>query len=209
MKRTPLKRKTPLRRGNVATKVCRGVQNDSKPRKIKVRLATVSKARKVQLELYFAATKAAKEADHRCQRCFCVSEALDAHHPYGRSGSWLHHFILLCRPCHEWVHENSNEAYAEGWLQPEYKGYVRTQHKTPWSKIYTPAQWDVTTIQQREGPAEKRIAAQHASVDWRQGVNQNAAFLNVSPDALRRYMERHNIPIPDLRKNKHIKDKKI
>lgn len=58
-----------------------------------------------------------------CAKCG-NQDNLERHHPLGRSFPDI--FIYLCNEygCgfHKWIHENSNEAYKLGWIQPEYKG---------------------------------------------------------------------------------------
>lgn len=49
---------------------------------------------------------------------------IEKHHPFGRSKPDL--YVYLCGEygCkfHKWIHENANEAYKIGWIQPLYKG---------------------------------------------------------------------------------------
>lgn len=71
-----------------------------------------------------------------CARCGTLDN-LQKHHPYGRSATkdgkpCITLWIWLCYHCHDWVHVNSNQAYAEGWLQPEYRNQTGTAPE-PWN----------------------------------------------------------------------------
>lgn len=128
-----------MKRGNPAT-----LERDRKSWKRSARLAKVSPERKEQLQDYFKASEIARANDTTCQRCRSHSKALDIHHPYGRrSYQNLMRFILLCRACHTWVHDHAKDAFLQGWLQPEYKGYPRhpdISFPTPWERAYEPSE---------------------------------------------------------------------
>lgn len=77
-----------------------------------------------------------------CAKCGC-KENLTKHHPYGRSGQtedgqdcitvWFWLCTSFGNRCHDWVHENPNEAMEQGWLQPEYRGQIcNSPRKKPW-----------------------------------------------------------------------------
>lgn len=49
----------------------------------------------------------------------CMGKASEIHHKWGKIGNDLidvNNFIAICRPCHNWVHENDAEARAKGLL---------------------------------------------------------------------------------------------
>lgn len=51
---------------------------------------------------------------------YCEFWACDVHHKDGREGKLLtdvENFIGLCRPCHDWVHQNPNLARERGVLK--------------------------------------------------------------------------------------------
>lgn len=54
----------------------------------------------------------------RCLRCSSPAW-LTIHHRKGRGGSNPHaaeNCVLLCMPCHEHIHRNPQESYADGWM---------------------------------------------------------------------------------------------
>lgn len=102
MKKTALKRKTPLKRS-------------SKPMK-RSWINPVSKKRHKELIIYGQLRDEYMMAHPRCERCGAQSQ--DLHHKAGR-GSRLNDvtlFCSLCRPCHDWVHAHANQAREDGWL---------------------------------------------------------------------------------------------
>jgi hypothetical protein len=97
MKRSPLKRKTPLKRGG--------------------RLRPVSKKRAKQNKIYSETRKLYLEKYPFCD-C-CGKKATQIHHKRGRFQDRLNdteHFMAICHSCHEWIHRNPMEAYAKGYL---------------------------------------------------------------------------------------------
>lgn len=111
MKRTPLKRKTPLR-GN--------------PEKIKewknrsrVRIAPVSKKRRRQ-EVVYSADRRDFIRDHPI--CPLTGDATtEIHHSAHREGEWLNikrFWIALSSRGHKWVTDNSRAATAAGLMYP-------------------------------------------------------------------------------------------
>lgn len=120
MKRSPLKRKTPLK---------------SKPG---ARLAHASTKQAARLTRYH---NMVDSWPHRRTCAFCGIGSnfakLEPHHPYGRGSDNLYRVILLCSSHHQWVHEHPSRAYALGWLQPEYRGVSRPpDFPTPWHPDY-------------------------------------------------------------------------
>lgn len=120
MKRTPIRRKTPLK--------ARPKPGPAKPRP---RLAPASAKQAGRLARYHAMVDA-WQGPRCCAKC-AHKKGLEPHHPFGRSGDHLFRIVLLCRLCHAWVHEFPHSAYFLGWLQPEYRGVNRPANfPTPW-----------------------------------------------------------------------------
>lgn len=111
MKRTELKRKTPLvsktrlapgkqplRRTRIAPRSQKRISEDAKRRLLKARLL---------------------EERPICERCH-RQRSHDPHERQRRSqgGSPLDELIIsmICRGCHDWIHEHPLLAHAEGWL---------------------------------------------------------------------------------------------
>ena len=97
MKRTPLKRKTPLKRGG--------------------RLNPVSKKRAKQNKVYSIARAEYLEQNPLCE--ICEKKADQIHHKRGRFGDRLNEkefFMAVCMTCHNWIHGNPIEAYSKGYL---------------------------------------------------------------------------------------------
>lgn len=106
MKRTPLKRKTPLR-GNY-----RNSLKTHRP------MRRVSKRRAKENKQYTEVRKQYLTEHPRCQVC-SNAKASDIHHRRGRWKSRLTevaYFIAVCRPCHERIHHNPAWAYEVGLL---------------------------------------------------------------------------------------------
>lgn len=96
MNRTPLKRKTPLRR--------------------------VSKKRQSENRQYLKQRKAFLEAHPYCEACLEEGEArqaTDIHHRNKRNGARLldeEYWMSVCRKHHDWIHAHPAEARKLGWL---------------------------------------------------------------------------------------------
>lgn len=118
MKRTPLRRKTPLKA-------------KPKPGKPRPRLAQASAKQAERLARYHAMVDG-WQGPRCCAKCG-HKKGLEPHHPFGRGGDNLFRVVLLCRLCHAWVHEFPHSAYFLGWLQPEYRNVIRPdKFPTPW-----------------------------------------------------------------------------
>lgn len=110
MKRTPLRRKTKLKK--------------------------VSDKHSKRLERYLSMLRNLDKANTPCARCNNPSSQ-DFHHPYGHGGDNFYRGVLLCRDCHDWIHSRANEAYEHGWLQPEYRGFPpNPNHPKPWNPAH-------------------------------------------------------------------------
>ena len=97
MKRTPLKRKTPLKRGG--------------------RLRLVSKKRAKQNKAYSIYRNLYLNNHTACE--ICGGKACEIHHKKGRFGERLNdmqYFMAVCRGCHHWIHTNPQIAYAKDYL---------------------------------------------------------------------------------------------
>lgn len=109
-RRHPLRRLTPLFRGN------------RKPVK------KVSSKRAVANRIYSAKRKAFLKAKPWCEICVVedtgatgrVSGASDVHHVCGRlSGNFLDEktWMAVCRRHHDWIHSHPSKAREKGWLK--------------------------------------------------------------------------------------------
>ena len=113
MKRSYLKRKTPL-----------------KP-KPGARLAPASTKQAARLARYHAMLDG-WQGRRVCAKCGHKA-GLEPHHPYGRGRENLFRVVLLCHLCHACTHEFPDLAYELGWLQPEYRAFIRPpDFPTPW-----------------------------------------------------------------------------
>lgn len=110
MKRTPLKRRTPLKSGS-------GFKNNGSSLK-RTRLNPISKKRREQNKDYSKVRKAYMTAHPKCELCN-KANASDIHHKAGRWKERLTdatNFMALCRECHEHIHKNPGWAYGNGYL---------------------------------------------------------------------------------------------
>lgn len=67
-------------------------------------------------KLWLAFLRAWNLVPARCARCNRPKK-LDPHHVFGRIGALILVFIFVCRDCHEWIHDNTKQARADGWLR--------------------------------------------------------------------------------------------
>lgn len=119
MKRTPLKRKTPLRAksSNFPSAWKSKPMNTLKTHKP---MRRVSKTRQKENKLYAQVRKDYLTTHPRCQVC-TTHPACDIHHRRGRWKSRLYdatYFLAVCRPCHDRIHHNPEWAYEKGLLLP-------------------------------------------------------------------------------------------
>lgn len=104
MKRTALKRKTPLKRGG--------------------KLRSVSKKRNNQKGDYKTMAAQFLEVRPECQVCFLehpnwARSSEEVHHIRGREGLMLtrkEFWLAVCRPCHNLIEMNRGWAYDKGYL---------------------------------------------------------------------------------------------
>lgn len=117
MKRTPLKRKTPLRNSGT------GLKRTAMKRSC-VRIAPRSERRAAEEKLYAQARKEYLSAHPQCEFPGCArsllrGDLIDLHHKAGRNGPLLYcqeYFAALCRPHHNYVEEHLSWSRAQGWI---------------------------------------------------------------------------------------------
>lgn len=125
MKRTPLKRKTPMKRSQKPLKRT-PLKKQSQSKSSKEKRASYSKAKKEYME--FDRLNGFKHCCEKCKKNVGI-ENLDLHHKAGRTGSSINQygemernltnkatFMAVCRTCHNWIHENPKESREMGWL---------------------------------------------------------------------------------------------
>ena len=116
MKRTPLKRKTPLKRSSTPMKRTPLKKVSTSPHKVE-RRKKYEKNKKTYLK-----------KNPNCEICGCKGK-LDLHHKAGRSGTSpnkknemeenytnMMTFMAVCRICHDFIHRNPKESREKGWL---------------------------------------------------------------------------------------------
>lgn len=106
MKRSPLVRKTPLKRGTVQL-----ARAALRPRSSKRAAEMVDRRALVARVL---------SAHPVCERCD-AARSTDVHEPHtrARGGSITDpsNVRAVCRACHDWIHAHPAQAAAEGWLK--------------------------------------------------------------------------------------------
>lgn len=110
MKRSPLKRKSPL-------KAKGGFNNTLKTHRP---MRRVSAKRSKENKLYSEVRKIYLTEHPRCQVC-SNNPSSEIHHRRGRWKSRLYDtafFLAICRPCHDRIHHNPEWAYATGLMLP-------------------------------------------------------------------------------------------
>jgi len=129
MKRTPLKRKTPMKRGpwKHPAKAIIGIKLNAadlrlwKPKR--KALAKMSPKMKILRRIYLRLKATFLERHPRCQFVTeggtrCRHASTDLHHKRGR-GIWLliiEFFMATCRYHHDWIHAHPNQARKLGYL---------------------------------------------------------------------------------------------
>jgi hypothetical protein len=127
MKRSPLKRRTPLKSGN--------------------RLRRASPKRQREYKEYTQVRNAYLTLHPICERCK-KAKATDIHHKAGRVGKWLcldQYFAAFCRSCHNDVHENGVLARKQGWIIDTFHALLgpdQADKALPQSQAHTPEQKD-------------------------------------------------------------------
>ena len=121
MKRTPLRRRKPLKRG---------ISQLSR----KSKLAPISKEKARWNKLYNQKKKEAHSFQY-CAKCGMGDHKhrMEPHHHSGRIGHWIMEFAWLCRPDHALIHDEAKQARALGWLQNQFFGLPDDpQQPKPW-----------------------------------------------------------------------------
>jgi hypothetical protein len=103
MKRTPLKRKTPMKRGGFGLK--------------RTKLKQVSKRQASRNSLYSRQRREYLDVHPKCQVCG-ERAATDIHHTAGRGKSTndASTFLAVCRECHNRIHQHPAWARENGYL---------------------------------------------------------------------------------------------
>lgn len=87
------------------------LRTDKKPTvKKRTRISPISEKMAENLKVYRILRREFMEVNPNCQ--LCSRPATDLHHRAGR-GKYLNDvltFMALCRPCHNWIHENPKES---------------------------------------------------------------------------------------------------
>lgn len=127
MKRSPLKRRTPL--------------------KSKGRLRNASTKRQREYKEYTQVRNTYLTLHPICERCK-KSKATDIHHKAGRVGKWLcrhEFFAATCRPCHDEIHANPTAARQQGWIIDTFHALLdpdQADKAPPQSQAHSPEQED-------------------------------------------------------------------
>jgi hypothetical protein len=88
------------------------------PRKRAKRIKPVAEKRSKELDLYKKCRKIHLEDNPNCVRCGGI--ATDIHHAKGKENEMLikfQWFKSVCRPCHDWIHDNPIEAIENGYSE--------------------------------------------------------------------------------------------
>lgn len=121
MKRTPLRRRTPLKRTPLKA------SGPGLP--TRARLKPVSAKRRKRDAVYPSSRRAVYErAEGMCEARFagdCAGDGHQVHHLAGRGGPDPHrldNLLLVCRACHELIHGWPEEAYRLGLMVKRHGG---------------------------------------------------------------------------------------
>lgn len=113
-KRTPLRRITPLKRGN-----------GFKPKRNKIKPMSQKKAK---FNALYALSKKMNPPEF---------EGMEAHHPMGRIGDRILCWVWVAPSLHQWIHDHATDARAKNWLLPEFDGNQSTGFEVrPWEDIF-------------------------------------------------------------------------
>jgi len=110
MKKTPLKRKTPMKRAQAPLK--------------RSRLKPVSEKRKKEGAEYSRLRKEFLEAHKTCQVEDCSCKSTQVHHKNGRRQFYLATttWMAVCMACHDDIHFGANRGKGPAWARE--KGYL-------------------------------------------------------------------------------------
>lgn len=87
-----------------------------KPPTLPKGLARISEAKEQLRDIYLALLAIAIKWNPFCRRCK-KRKATEGHHPWGQIGILILLFEPFCRTCHNEVHNNANQARADGWIR--------------------------------------------------------------------------------------------
>lgn len=107
-RRTPLKR-GPWRRASAPPKPRRPLRQQSKAKGKWAGCYSRAKADRMRAQIE-------ERGSTFCERCR-ENGPVDGHHPGGQIGAAIMRFFLICRRCHDWIHEHGREARDQGWLE--------------------------------------------------------------------------------------------
>jgi len=85
----------------------------------RTRINPVSDKRKTRLKIYYHVRNEYLTDRTKCEVCN-KRNSMDIHHIAGRLGDKLNdktNFLAVCRPCHNWIHENGKAAREQGYLK--------------------------------------------------------------------------------------------
>lgn len=125
MKRSPLNRKKPLKRGDSELKRTPLDRGDSELKRTPLKPRSKKTERRYREERVPFVKKILSEKPV-CERCE-GRPSVDVHEKRtrGRTGGvhgddWLDedNVAALCRPCHNWIDDNPKQAEKDGWLYP-------------------------------------------------------------------------------------------
>lgn len=114
MKRTPMKR-TPMRRTSSLRSTGNLSRGTALPQRSAARDARDAPYPAARLQVF-------ERADGRCEAGAiggCVGRVQQVHHLGGRVGPDPHrleNLLGVCAPCHDHIHDNPTESFANGWM---------------------------------------------------------------------------------------------
>lgn len=111
MKRTPLKRKTPLQRTGTL-KQGAPLKRTKGVRKVSAKTAQRNKQYALQRDVWLG-------VHDRCEVEGCTNESMHVHHRRGRTGTNMldeSTWLACCNDCHEFIHRYPEWAYERGYL---------------------------------------------------------------------------------------------
>lgn len=122
MRKTPLNRRTPLRRGT------KGLA--------KSRLSRMSPEKKSWMALYRAQVEAEEKAGFvRCAESgeLVRIEFRERHHVCRRLGHRIMIYVYITKGLHRWIEDNVKKAIEIGWIRKEGEGYPKDPNQfRPW-----------------------------------------------------------------------------
>lgn len=123
MKKTPLVRRTPLKKSLRRLRKTK-IKTHGFPKLKKAKLSQVSSAKKLWLKKYGDAKSSwgcyVRPAD--ASLSIEHKDACDPHHPFGRVGERILCFLWVTKQKHHDIHDNGTKARLHGWLHPPFWG---------------------------------------------------------------------------------------